>query len=66
VGASAIEIGSNRWSDHGGVLVNLNTLVAVNSGFTLTDAIAIDDSGQILCHATNAHRTERAVLSTPN
>jgi probable HAF family extracellular repeat protein len=49
-----------------GALVNLNTLIPANSGFTLTDSIAINDAGQILCDAQNTHGTERAVLLTPN
>jgi probable HAF family extracellular repeat protein len=48
-----------------GALVNLNTLLPTGSGFTLTDAIAINDAGQILCDATNASGLERAVLLTP-
>jgi probable HAF family extracellular repeat protein len=43
-------------------LVNLNTLILSGSGFTLTDAVGINDSGQILCDATNASGNEHAVL----
>jgi probable HAF family extracellular repeat protein len=43
-------------------LVNLNTLIPAGSGFTLTDAVGINDSGQILCDATNASGQEHAVL----
>jgi probable HAF family extracellular repeat protein len=43
-------------------LVNLNTLIPSGSGFTLTDAVAINVSGQILCDATNASGHEHAVL----
>jgi probable HAF family extracellular repeat protein len=46
-------------------LVNLNTLIATGTGFTPTDAIAINDSGQILCDATNASGSEHAVLLSP-
>jgi probable HAF family extracellular repeat protein len=46
-------------------LVNLNTLISTGTGFTLTDAIAINDSGQILCDATNAIGHEHAVLLSP-
>ena len=49
----------------GGALVNLNTLIPTGSGFTLTDAIAINDAGQILCDATNGSGFEHAVLLTP-
>jgi probable HAF family extracellular repeat protein len=43
-------------------LVDLNTLIPAGSGFTLTDAVGINDSGQILCDATNASGNEHAVL----
>jgi hypothetical protein len=43
-------------------LVNLNTLIPSGSGFTLTDAVGINDSGQILCDATDASGNEHAVL----
>ena len=49
----------------GGALVNLNTLIPTGSGLTLTDAIAINDAGQILCDATNGSGFEHAVLLTP-
>jgi probable HAF family extracellular repeat protein len=45
--------------------VDLNTLIPSNSGFIITDAIAINDSGEILCNATNAGGFKRAVLLTP-
>ena len=35
-------------------LVDLNSLIAAGTGFTLTDAVAINNSGQILCDANNA------------
>ena len=46
-------------------LVDLNTLIPSNSGFTITDAIGINDSGQILCNATNSSNVTRAVLLSP-
>lgn len=46
-------------------LVNLNALIPSGAGFTLTDAVAINDSGQILCDATNATGSEHAVLLSP-
>jgi probable HAF family extracellular repeat protein len=46
-------------------LVNLNTLIPSGTGFTLTDAVAINDSGQILCDATNASGSEHAILLIP-
>ena len=45
-----------------GGLVNLNTLIPSGSGFTLTDAVGINDSGEILCDATSASGNEHAVL----
>jgi probable HAF family extracellular repeat protein len=45
--------------------VDLNTLVAPNSGFTITDATAINDSGDVLCDATNTSGYEHAILLTP-
>jgi probable HAF family extracellular repeat protein len=46
-------------------LVNLSTLIPGNSGFTLTDSIAINDAGEILCNGTNALGQKRAVLLSP-
>ncbi len=46
-------------------LVNLNTLIPSGTGFTLTDAVDINESGQILCDATNASGNEHAVLLSP-
>jgi hypothetical protein len=43
-----------------------NTLIPSGSGYVLTDAIAINDSGEILCNATNSGNAVRAVLLTPN
>ncbi len=48
-----------------GVLVDLNALIPSNSGFTITDANGINDSGQILCTATNTSGNAHAVLLTP-
>jgi len=48
-----------------GSLIDLNTLVPANSGFTITDAVGINNSGQILCDATNASGYEHAILLSP-
>jgi probable HAF family extracellular repeat protein len=48
-----------------GGLVNLNLLIPATTGFVLTDAIAINNSGQILCDATNSAGKEHAVLLNP-
>jgi probable HAF family extracellular repeat protein len=45
--------------------VLLNSLIAPNSGYTLTDAIAINDDGQILCDASTTTSPKHAVLLTP-
>jgi probable HAF family extracellular repeat protein len=49
-----------------GVLVDLNTLIPANSGFLITSAVGINDSGEILCNAkTSTGVVYRAVLLTP-
>ena len=48
-----------------GSLIDLNTLVPANSGFTITDAVGINNSGQILCDATNASGYEHAIQLSP-
>jgi probable HAF family extracellular repeat protein len=48
-----------------GVLVDFNALIPSNSGFTITDAVGINDSGQILCTATNTSGSAHAVLLIP-
>jgi probable HAF family extracellular repeat protein len=51
---------------HGsGGLVDLNTLIPTGTGFTITDAVGINDLGQIVCNATNASGNKHAVLLTP-
>jgi hypothetical protein len=48
-----------------GVLIDLNTITPSNSGFIITDAVGINDSGQILCTATNTSGNVHAVLLAP-
>jgi probable HAF family extracellular repeat protein len=48
-----------------GALVDLNTLIPTNTGFTLTDALGINGSGQIVCDAKNSSGVTHAVLLTP-
>jgi probable HAF family extracellular repeat protein len=48
-----------------GAVIDLNTLIPSNSGFTITDATAINDSGQIAGVATNPNGNKHAVLLTP-
>ncbi|MBV9102775.1 MAG: hypothetical protein JO060_04240 [Candidatus Eremiobacteraeota bacterium] len=45
--------------------VDLNTLIPPSSGFTLTEAIAINDAGQIVADAKNGSDVPHAVLLTP-
>jgi probable HAF family extracellular repeat protein len=49
----------------GGTLQNLNNLVPPGSGFTLDDATAINDNGQIVVNGYNAQGQEHAFLLTP-
>jgi probable HAF family extracellular repeat protein len=46
-------------------LVNLNALMPAGTGFVLTDAVAINGLGQILCNATNSGGSKHAVLLSP-
>jgi probable HAF family extracellular repeat protein len=46
-------------------LVDLNTLIPSGTGLTLTDAVDINASGQILCDATNVSGNAHAVLLSP-
>ncbi len=48
-----------------GGLVNLNSRIPSGTGFILTDAVAINETGQILCDGTNASGNEHAVLLSP-
>jgi probable HAF family extracellular repeat protein len=52
--------------DSGGTLQNLNNLVPAGSGFTLTNATAINDNGQIVVQASNNTTGQNhAFLLTP-
>lgn len=48
-----------------GSAVNLTTLIKGNSGFTITDAVGINDAGQVLCNATTPNGSKHAVLLRP-
>ena len=48
------------------MITDLNTLIAPGSGFTLTDATSISDTGFITGHATNSAGLQYAFLLTPN
>jgi len=48
-----------------GALVDLDTLIPANSGFTISGASGINDSGDILCNAKTSSGASHAVLLTP-
>jgi probable HAF family extracellular repeat protein len=48
-----------------GALVDLDTLIPANSGFAITGAVGINDSGEILCSAKTSTSASRAVMLTP-
>jgi probable HAF family extracellular repeat protein len=48
-----------------GSAIDLNTLISPNSGFKLTDAVGINDAGQILCDATVQSGPKHAVVLSP-
>ena len=60
VGQSSL--GAWIWS--GGVFQNLNNLIPPGSGFTLDNATAINDNGQIVASGANAQGQEHAFLLT--
>jgi len=49
----------------GGGMVDLNTLIPANSGWTLTDATAINNNGEIVGEGTNPSGQTDAFLLTP-
>jgi probable HAF family extracellular repeat protein len=56
------ELGGGAFIDSGGTVQDLNTLIPANSGYTLTNTVAINDNGQITATPSTGH----AVLLTPN
>ncbi|HEX5227022.1 MAG TPA: hypothetical protein VFW44_04900 [Bryobacteraceae bacterium] len=48
-----------------GAFVDLNTMIPANSGFHIAAALAINDSGEILCNATNSNGQMHAAVLTP-
>lgn len=48
-----------------GTMTDLNSLIPKNSGYTLIDATAINNNGQIVVNALNKSGQEEAVLLTP-
>lgn len=57
--------GFNPFVYSNGVATNLQGVLSGNSGFTLTNAVGINDNGQILATATNAGGTEHTLLLNP-
>jgi probable HAF family extracellular repeat protein len=50
----------------GGKLQDLNTLIPSGSGWVLTEATGINDTGQIVCNGYNASGYTHAFLLTPH
>ena len=51
---------------HQTYVTNLNNLIPPGSGFTLDDATAINDNGQIAANGYNAQGQEHAFLLSPS
>jgi probable HAF family extracellular repeat protein len=58
--------GVGAWVWSGGVFQNLDNLIPPGSGFTLDNATAINDNGQIVATGYNSIGQERTFLLTPN
>jgi probable HAF family extracellular repeat protein len=50
---------------HGGKMHDLNTLAVLPEGATLTDAVAINDTGRIVAHGIDANGQPASFLLTP-
>jgi probable HAF family extracellular repeat protein len=57
--------GNTAWVWSNGSFQNLNNLIPANSGFTLDNATAISDNGQIVANGHNAQGQEHAFLLNP-
>jgi probable HAF family extracellular repeat protein len=57
--------GDGAWVWSGGAFQNLNNLIPSGSGFTLNDATAINDNGQIVANGSNSTGQQHAFLLTP-
>ena len=57
--------GNGAWIWSGGTFRNLNNLIPSRSGFTLDDATAINDNGQIVANGHNSGGQEHTFLLTP-
>jgi probable HAF family extracellular repeat protein len=58
-------VGQGAFIFSGGSFQDLNNLIPPGSGFTLDDATAINDNGQIVANGYNAQGQEHAFLLTP-
>ena len=57
--------GNGAWVWSNGSFQNLNNLIPANSGFTLNNATAINDNGQIVANGSNAQGQQHAFLLSP-
>lgn len=48
-----------------GEIIDLNTLIPGDSGYTLTAAYGVNDAGQIVCSATSSDGSNSALILTP-
>jgi probable HAF family extracellular repeat protein len=58
--------GTGAWVWSNDSFQNLNNLIPAGSGFTLNNATAINDNGQIVANGYNAQGQEHAFLLNPN
>jgi probable HAF family extracellular repeat protein len=58
--------GNGAWVWSNGSFQNLNNLIPAGSGFTLNNATAINDNGQIVANGSNAQGQGHAFLLSPN
>ena len=58
--------GNRAWIWSNGTFQNLNNLIPPGSGFTLDNATAINDNGQIVANGKNSTGQEHAFLLTPS
>jgi probable HAF family extracellular repeat protein len=58
--------GAGAWIWSGGTFQNLNSLIPPGSGFTLDNATAINDNGQIVANGRNSVGQEHTFLLTPS
>lgn len=64
-GAIVGQSGNGAWVWSAGTFQSLNSLIPPGSGFTLNDATAVNDNGQIVANGYNATGQTHAFLLTP-